>query len=96
MAVQNAQPLTSVMARYLTRDRLAILAALVAPLAVAAILLPFRSTWSNTNVALLLVVVVVVVAVAGSRSAAPRTPPPSSCFCSPAWPCRSSRRGPGG
>jgi membrane protein implicated in regulation of membrane protease activity len=48
--------------RYLTRDNAAILAALVAPLAAAAILLPFRANWPNTNVALLLVVVVVAVA----------------------------------
>jgi hypothetical protein len=57
------------MTRYLTRDRLAILAALAAPLAVAAVLLPFRASWSNTNVALLLVVVVVGVAAAGNRVA---------------------------
>ena len=50
------------MNRYLTRDNAAILAALVAPLAAAAILLPFRANWPNTNVALLLVVVVVAVA----------------------------------
>ena len=52
------------MTRYLTRDWAAIVAALVAPLAAAAILLPFRASWPNTNVALLLVVVVVVVAAA--------------------------------
>ena len=57
------------MTRYLTRDRVAILAALVAPLAAAAILLPFRSSWSNTNVALLLVVVIVAVAAIGNRAA---------------------------
>jgi hypothetical protein len=57
------------MTRFLSRDRLAMLAALVAPLAAAAILLPFRATWSNTNVALLLVVVVVGVAATGSRVA---------------------------
>jgi hypothetical protein len=57
------------MTRYLTRDRIASGAALTAPLAVAAILLPFRASWSNTNVALLLVVVVVGVAVAGNRVA---------------------------
>ncbi len=57
------------MARYLTRDRVAILAALVAPLAVAAILLPFRASWSNTNVALLLVVVIVGVSAIGNRAA---------------------------
>jgi len=57
------------MTRYLTRDRIAILAALVAPLAAAAILLPFRSSWSNTNVALLLVVVIVGVSAIGNRVA---------------------------
>ncbi len=57
------------MTRCLTRDRIAILAALAAPLAVAAVLLPFRASWSTTNVALLLVVVVVGVAAIGSRVA---------------------------
>src|ERR1700676_1580937 len=57
------------MTRYLTRDRIAVLAALASPLAVAAVLLPFRASWSNTNVALLLVIVVVGVAVAGNRAA---------------------------
>lgn len=57
------------MIRYLSRDRIAILAALVAPLAAAAILLPFHASWSNTNVALLLVVVVVGVAAIGNRIA---------------------------
>jgi hypothetical protein len=57
------------MTRYLSRDHLAVLAALAAPVAVAAILLPFRSSWSNTNVALLLVVVVVGVSAIGNRAA---------------------------
>jgi len=57
------------MTRYLTRDRAAIAAALIAPLAAAAILLPFRASWPNTNVALLLVVVVVAVAAMGNRIA---------------------------
>ena len=57
------------MTRYLTRDRAAIAAAVVAPLAAAAILLPFRASWPNTNVALLLVVVVVAVAAIGNRVA---------------------------
>src|ERR1039457_1695242 len=57
------------MTRYLTRDRIAILAALAAPLAAAAILLPFRASWPDTNVALLLVVVVVAVAAVGHRIA---------------------------
>ena len=45
------------MTGYLTRDRAAIAATPLAPLAAAAVLLPFRSSWSNTNVALLLVAV---------------------------------------
>jgi len=57
------------MTRYLTRDRAALAAAVIAPLAAAAILLPFRASWSNTNVALLMVVVVVAVAAIGNRVA---------------------------
>ena len=57
------------MTRYLTRDRTAIAAAIVVPLALAAILLPWRGSWPNTNVALLLVVAVVAVAAAGNRFA---------------------------
>ena len=57
------------MTRYLTRDRIAIGAALVAPLAAAAVLLPFRASWPDTNVALLLVVAVVGVAAIGNRIA---------------------------
>jgi Domain of unknown function (DUF4118) len=57
------------MTRYPTRDQAAIAAAVAAPLAAAAILLPWRSSWPNTNVALLLVVVVVAVAAIGNRVA---------------------------
>jgi Domain of unknown function (DUF4118) len=57
------------MSRYLTRSNLAIFAAVLAPVAVALILLPFRASWSNTNVALVMVVVVVAVATMGSRIA---------------------------
>ena len=57
------------MTRYLSRDRAAFAAAVAAPLAAAAILLPWRSSWSNTNVALLLVVVVVAVSTIGNRYA---------------------------
>jgi len=57
------------MTRYLTRDRAAIGAAVAAPLAAAVILLPWRGSWSNTNVALLLMVVVVAVAAIGNRAA---------------------------
>jgi hypothetical protein len=51
------------------RSRGALAAALAGPLAASAVLLPFRASWSNTNVALLLVVVVVAVAAAGNRLA---------------------------
>jgi hypothetical protein len=51
------------MTGYPARDRIAIVAALAAPL------LAFLASWSNTNVALLLIVVVVGVAAAGSRAA---------------------------
>ena len=57
------------MTRYLTRDRAAIAAAIAAPLGAAVILLPWRASWPNTNVALLLVVVVVAVAAIGNRAA---------------------------
>ena len=57
------------MTRYLTRDRAAIAAAVAGPLALAAIALPWRGSWPNTNVALLLVVVVVAVACLGNRLA---------------------------
>lgn len=57
------------MTRYMSRDGAAIAAALAAPLAAAAVLLPFRASWPNTNVALLLVVVVVAVAAIGNRVA---------------------------
>jgi len=56
-------------ARYLTRDSAAVAAGVLVPLAVAAVLLPLRSGWSNTNVALLLVVAVVAVAAIGNRLA---------------------------
>jgi hypothetical protein len=57
------------MTRYLTRDRAAIATAVLGPLALAALLLPWRGSWSNTNVALLLVVAVVAIASLGSRLA---------------------------
>ncbi|MCB5907518.1 DUF4118 domain-containing protein [Streptomyces pinistramenti] len=57
------------MPHYFTRGPLAILAALAAPLAVCAVLLPFRSDLANTHVALVLVVVVVAAAVLGHRLA---------------------------
>ena len=57
------------MTRYLTRDRAAVAAAVAVPLALAAILLPWRGSLPNTNVALLLVVAVVAVACLGNRVA---------------------------
>ncbi|GLX00493.1 DUF4118 domain-containing protein [Microtetraspora sp. NBRC 16547] len=57
------------MPRFLNRDLVAVVAALLAPLAVAALIVPFRAGFSNTNVALILVVVVVAVAAAGNRLA---------------------------
>jgi Domain of unknown function (DUF4118) len=57
------------MARYLTRDHAAVVAAVLLPLAVAAAALPLRSSWSNTDVALVLVVAVVAVAAIGNRLA---------------------------
>jgi Domain of unknown function (DUF4118) len=57
------------MTRHMTRDRVTIAAAIAAPLAAAGILLPWRSSWSNTNVALLLVVAVVGAAAIGNRVA---------------------------
>jgi hypothetical protein len=58
------------MSRYATRDRLALLAALAAPLALAAILVPFRAGFPNTDAALaMLLLVVVAVAANGYRLA---------------------------
>ena len=55
--------------RWLNRDRLAMAAGLALPLALAAVLVPFRTGFANTDAALLLVLVVVAVAAAGSRPA---------------------------
>ena len=57
------------MSRYLVRGPVAVIVGIVAPLAVCAVLLPWRAHMSNTNVALVLVVAVVAVAVLGSRIA---------------------------
>ena len=50
-------------------DRVALLAAVLAPLATAAVLVPFRTSVANTDAALILVVVVVAVAANGHRPA---------------------------
>jgi hypothetical protein len=57
------------MIRWMSRDRLAVLAALVVPVAVAAVLVPFRASIPNTDAALALVLVVVAVAANGYRLA---------------------------
>src|SRR5689334_4625428 len=52
-----------------SRDRVAIVAALLVPLGVAAVLVPFRTTLPSTVAVLLLVTVVVAVAANGYRGA---------------------------
>ena len=51
------------------RDRLALIAALLAPPAVAAVLIPFRTGFATADAALVLVAVVVAVAANGQRTA---------------------------
>jgi K+-sensing histidine kinase KdpD len=53
----------------LSRDRLAVLAGLLAPLALAAVLVPFRNSFPNTDAALAMILVVVAVAANGYRLA---------------------------
>jgi K+-sensing histidine kinase KdpD len=55
--------------RVLGRDRVAVLIALAAPLALAAILVPFRANFPNTDAALAMLLVVVAVAANGYRLA---------------------------
>ncbi|MEZ0069809.1 hypothetical protein ABIA32_005857 [Streptacidiphilus sp. MAP12-20] len=57
------------MPRYLVRGPVPVIVGIAAPLAVCAVLLPWRAHLSNTDVALVLVVAVVAVAVLGSRIA---------------------------
>src|SRR5215469_15298517 len=53
----------------LSRDRLAVAAGLVAPLALAAVLAPFRASFANTDAALAMILIIVAVAAAGNRLA---------------------------
>jgi len=53
----------------LHRDQIALLAGVALPLAAAAILVPFRSSFANTAAALILVAVIVAVAALGNRVA---------------------------
>lgn len=57
------------MAARMSRDQVAVLAGLAAPLVVAVILVPFRSGLPNTDAALALILVVVAVAASGHRLA---------------------------
>jgi K+-sensing histidine kinase KdpD len=57
------------MSSYLTRDRVAVFAALAAPLALAATLVPFRTSFPNTDAALAMILMVVAVAANGYRLA---------------------------
>src|SRR5580704_12173117 len=54
---------------WLGRDQLAIVAGLALPLALAAILVPFRTNFANTDVALAMILLVVAVAAVGNRLA---------------------------
>src|SRR5499425_985611 len=54
---------------WLSRDRIAVLAALAAPLLLTVILVPFRASFPNTDAALALILVVVAVAANGYRLA---------------------------
>jgi len=57
------------MTRGWSRDRVAMLAALMVPLALTVILVPFRASFPNTDAALALILVVVAVAANGHRLA---------------------------
>ena len=57
------------MAARMSRDQVAVLAGLAAPLILAVILVPFRSGLPNTDAALALILVVVAVAASGHRLA---------------------------
>jgi K+-sensing histidine kinase KdpD len=58
------------MPEWMTRDRLAMVAALLGPLGACAILVPFRRSLANTDAALVLVIVIVAVAALGNRLSA--------------------------
>ena len=55
--------------KMLSRDRVAVAVGLAAPLALAAVLVPFRSSFANTDAALAMILIVVAVAAAGNRLA---------------------------
>ena len=55
--------------RWLSRDNLAVAAGVAGPLALTAVLVPFRTSFANTDAALALILLVVAVAAAGNRIA---------------------------
>jgi K+-sensing histidine kinase KdpD len=55
--------------RTISRDQIAVAAGLLAPLALTAVLIPFRASFPNTDAALALVLLIVAVAAAGNRPA---------------------------
>jgi K+-sensing histidine kinase KdpD len=56
-------------AGFVDRDRLAIAGGLLGPLALAAILVPFRTSFANTDAALAMILLVVLIAAIGNRLA---------------------------
>jgi K+-sensing histidine kinase KdpD len=66
VADQSATPVPRML---VSRDRLAVSGALVAPLAITLALVPFRDNFANTDAALILVLVIVAVASTGNRVA---------------------------
>jgi K+-sensing histidine kinase KdpD len=64
---EEGETVTRSILRY--RNRLSIAAALLVPLVIAAILVPFRGSFDGTAAALVMVVVILAVAVTGQRSA---------------------------
>lgn len=65
----RSQSATPRLPGWLGRDHLAIAAGLALPLALAAILVPFRTNFANTDAALAMILLVVAVAAAGNRLA---------------------------
>src|SRR5580700_10379690 len=65
----TGDPAGSGMRAWLSRPRLAVLAGLLVPLALTAIVVPLRASVANTDAALALILVIVAVAAAGYRPA---------------------------
>ncbi len=68
-AAASPEAMTARALGWLSRDHLAIAAGLAGPLALAAILVPFRTNFANTDAALAMILLVVAVAAAGNRMA---------------------------